>query len=339
MNRVSLRQIAAAANVSEATASRVLNNRSNVSPLTRDRVLVALRQLGGTRQPNLLIGLVVPETRSTFFSTFSFELDQECERRNAHLFVANSDLRADREDTVIGRFCDFGVRGIVFTAIGPSTVETILAHPEVGSRVPLVAFDRSVDVDSFDFVTCSSRNVTREALVHLIEHGHTRIGYIRGLKGATTAADRYASFVYWMNHFDLPIRQEWILQGDFQAASGRRCGQALIAMPKDARPTAIVAGNDTMAVTMMQQLQKAGWSLPRDLSVIGFDGIPVSDWTFPRLTTMRQPLRRLAQVTMQLLYERIQEIDEHVEDRMAAQRISIEGIFTSRDSVTRPAII
>ena len=333
MKRVPLHRIALEANVSEATVSRVLNNQPNVAPKTRERVLSIVRILGRTPQSEKLIGLIVPETLSTFFSTFAFELDQECKRRDSHVLVANSNTRADKESELLDILCNSGVRGIVFTCVGPTAVETILSHPEVGARVPIIAFDRSVPLDHIDFVTCGSRKATRQAIEHLIQNGHSRIGYLRGLRASSTATDRYASFQYWMSNLGLAINPKWMFPGDFQVASGRRCAQQLLTMPEEERPTAIVTANDAMAVSLMQQLQKAGWSLPGQLSVIGFDGIPIGDWVHPRLTTMAQPMRKLARTAASILFDRISEVDHGVVDKQPVRRVSVDAVLTIRESV------
>jgi DNA-binding LacI/PurR family transcriptional regulator len=331
--RPRLEVIAQKAGVSLATVSRVLNNLPNVSDRTRERVLAALRELSPPRRQTLIIGLILPDTANQFFTELAFELDRECERRGASLMIASSDGRADRELNLLDRFISLGIDGLLFISSGTGQSEALLRTVAGAEMPPIIAFDRGLG--SFDRVTVDSRKGTEQAVDHLVAHGHSRIGYLKGQANTETAIERFESFQIAMAKNHLEITDDWVFEGDYRPDSGRQCAEALFALERAQRPTAMLAGNDLMAVALMQRLQEAGWKLPQDLSIIGFDDIPVASWVYPRLTTIAQPITRLVREAMNLLTQRIAEFAPG--NKVSAPRVvTIEPELTPRSSVDSP---
>ncbi len=174
------------------------------------------------------------------------------------------------------------------------------------------------------------------AVDYLVAHRHAKIGYLRGHDGAESARERYDSFREAMARNRLESQQEWVFQGDFTCASGRSCAERLIAMAPENRPTAILAANDLMAIGLMQRLQENGWSLPRQLSVIGFDDVDWAQWTFPALTTIAQPVHKLVRAAVRLLTNRSRAINGDDAARPAPETVVIEPTLVPRASVTEP---
>jgi len=331
--RPRLEVIAQKAGVSLATVSRVLNNRPSVADATRDRVLAALRDLAPPRRQTLLLGLILPDTKNPFFTELAFELDLECERRGASLMIASSDGRADRELNLLDRFTSVGVDGLLFISSGTGQSEALLRTVAGDNVPPIIAFDRGLG--GLDRVTVDSRKGTEQAVDHLVVYGHSQIGYLKGLANTETAIERFESFQIAMAKNRLEINSAWVFEGDYQAEGGRRCADALLALDPTDRPTAMLAGNDLMAITLMQRLQEEGRTLPRDLSLIGFDGIPAASWVHPRLTTITQPSAKLVREAMNILTHRIAEAapGNRVPD---PQIVTIEPELTPRSSVAKP---
>jgi DNA-binding LacI/PurR family transcriptional regulator len=330
--RPRLEVIAQKAGVSLATVSRVLNNQRNVADSTRERVLTALRDLSPPRRQTLLIGLILPDTANQFFTGLAFELDRECERRRASLMIGSSDGRADRELNLLDRFTSLKIDGLLFISSGTGQSE-ILLQTVAGNEVPpIVAFDRGVG--NLDRVTVDNRKGTAQAVDHLVSYGHTRIGYLKGQADTETAIERFESFQKTMAKNHLEVIENWVFEGDYRPEAGWKCAEELLALDATQRPTAIAVANDLMAVTLMQRLLEAGWELPQDLSIVGFDDIPVASWVHPQLTTITQPLARLAQEAMNLLTQRITETA--CNNRISDPRVVVvEPVFTSRSSVCR----
>jgi LacI family transcriptional regulator, galactose operon repressor len=295
--------IADRAGVSMATVSRVLNNKPNVSVDTRQRVLDVMRELSPLKVSSLVIGLVIPDHNNQFFTDTAFQFQQECDRRNTVLLVASSDGRADRELDIISRFITYSVDGIIFISAGTGQSKALLSTFAQEDMPPVLSFDRGVE--NYDRVAGDSRNGTQQAVDHLVSYGHKTIGYIKGIEGTETAAERFESFEAAMDMAGLKIRKEWVFSGDYQPKGGRDCAEALLSMDAIERPTAILSANDLMAIALMQRLSEAGWCLPRDLSVIGFDGIPAASWVHPRLVTIAQKVSQLVPEALNLLLSRI----------------------------------
>jgi LacI family transcriptional regulator len=304
VKRPPLEIIADRAGVSIATASRVINNGANVAPDTQRRVFEALRDLTPAKKNALSIALVIPDAGNPFFPLLAFMLDQECDRRGASLMMASSDGRADRELHLLERFIEIGVNGIIFIPAGSGHNGTLLSFIDHDEAPPVIALDRPIS--GYDSVTADPRKGMIEAIDYLVTNGHTRIGYITGLAGTQTAVERLEVFYEALAAHRLDVPSEWVFDGDFQVVSGWRTADALLEMhhPEE-RPTAILAGNDLMAMGLMQRLTEEGWSLPQQLSVVGFDNIPAAAWVNPRLATIAQPTRRLAREAFNLLNARI----------------------------------
>ena len=304
MRRTQLDLIAARAGVSLATASRVMRNEPNVAPATRQRVLEAIQALSPPgRTAALTVALIIPDHDNPFFTNLAFELDRECDRRGASLMIASSDGRADREMHLIERFTENDVDGLLFISSGAGDGMSLVAVGESPDRPPLVSLDRFTP--GFDTVSVDPRVGTIEAIDHLFTRGHKRIGYIKGLAGTRTAADRFDVFCEALAHHRLGVNEEWVFVGDFKVESGKAAANELLAMAPEDRPTALLAANDLMAMGVIQRFSEAEQPLPRHMSIVGFDGIPAASWITPKLATIAQPTGQLAREALNLLIEHI----------------------------------
>lgn len=331
-----MKAVALQAGVSIATVSRVLNNKDNVSSDTRRRVVEAMRTVGYLRRHRDVIGLIVPDTSNPFFAqlAFAFERALENSKPRKHLLVSSSDGRADRELNIVEQFKQFGIEGLIYVSSGKSsdTLLTLL----VDRQIPTVVFDRRISTGRLDFVTVNSKKGTLTAVEYLLVHGHRRIAYLHGLKGTETARERYESLREALHLNKMDICKEWVFQGDYTAAAGRTCAERLIELSESARPTALLAANDLMAIGVMQKLQEVGWVLPKDLSVIGFDNIEWGEWYYPALTTIAQPIAKLILKTLDLLMWRIKERNEGKDVNSPPKHFEIEPVLIPRNSVTEP---
>ena len=329
-----LQDIADRVGVSAATVSRVLNNRKSVSETTRRKVLDALEQVFHV-QPLLdrLGGLIVPDASNPFYSELVCLFERALEEPGLHLLSSSSERRSDRVLLLAKRLSGLGMRGLILITAGHGS-DALLSL--IASRqLPVIVCDRRVGAAAnLDFVTVTSRQGMATAIDHLAVFGHKKIGFLCGPSETESARERLESFRAAMAARALDVAPEWIVEGDFSLASGRACAERLIAMREAGRPTAMVAANDLMAIALMQHLQTRGWQLPRDLSVIGFDDIEWSEWTYPALTTLAQPLRKLVREAVRLLVARINE-PEHT-PRSAPEVVELGTMLVPRASVAAP---
>jgi LacI family transcriptional regulator len=333
---VTLDDIAKRADVSPSTVSRVLNNKVSVSKATRERVLMVMRDMDVGLASKGLVALIIPDGTNPFFTSLGFVFQEIFDKIGLQVVIASSEGRADRELALVNRFKGLGLRGLIYIPAG-SPSQTIL-DAVACDNVPVVAFDRRVSGINIDSVEVNSRGGIQRAVDYLVTLGHTRIGHLKGLAGTPTASDRLESFEEALARNGLEPNPLWMWDGDYRFGSGRACAERLLAMEAAELPTAIMAGNDTMAIGLIQRLKQEGWTIPRDLSVVGFDGIDAGDWIFPRLTTIEQPIRVMAYEATQCLTERIRRLELDPRFQAEATLKDIEPLLITRESVAPPAI-
>jgi DNA-binding LacI/PurR family transcriptional regulator len=335
--RSTYEDVAARANVSVATVSRVINGQGNVSDTTREKVLEAVRILRSNDQ-KLVIGLIIPDTSNPFFSELSFDFGRECERKGAILFTSSSEGSASREIDLIESFERMDVDGLVFITTGQSGAESllnVLTNKGVDSfPMPMVVFDRALPIGGFDYVSSDSSGGTLAAVDYLLTCGHKNIAYLTGLDGTETAEDRLEAFEIAMAKNKLTLDQSFVFRGDFQAASGKRCADEILALPQDNRPSALLCANDIMAIAAMQRFQERGLSVPHDISIVGFDDINACEWVYPKLTTIGQQTEKLASDALRLLLKRIEQ--RKSSESYTPQAICTKPILVPRQSVGKP---
>jgi len=293
--RVTLAEIAAEAGVSLATMSKVLNGRSDVSASTRARLEEHLARHGYTRRSstrrNETIELVFHELEASW----SMEVIQGVEEvaKAAGLSVVltvSGDRHAPSPDWIDGV--------LRRRPLGVVLVFSDLARPhreKLRSRgVPFAIVDPAGDPTP-DVPSVGSANWSGglHATRHLIELGHTRIAAITGPEDMMCSLARIDGYRSAMNAASLPIDPDWIRFGDFHSTGGERHARELLARTDP--PTAIFAGSDLQALGVIAAATDAGLTVPRDLSVVGYDDIALSRWLTPPLTTVHQPLRRMGE--------------------------------------------
>jgi len=294
--------VARLAGVSHQTVSRVLNNHPNVRPLTRERVLAAIRELA--YRPNAAARTLVTRRTHTLgvisFDTmlygpasmlYGFE-------RAAHdsYFVSIASLPAlDRGSMLdaVDRFLGQGVEGIVVIATQDTAVAA-LAH--VPAEVPLVAVGcgtkASVAIDNAAGAAAATR--------YLLSLGHRTVHHIAGTTAHLDAQERVDGWRRVLAESGAP--EPGVLAGDWSASSGYELGRQLAADPE---VTAVFCGNDTMALGVMRALAERGLRVPRDVSIVGFDDVPDAGFYTPPLSTVRQDFGEVGRQALNTLIDRM----------------------------------
>jgi LacI family transcriptional regulator len=330
MARPTLADIAKLAYSTAPTVSRVLRNEPGPSNATRTRVLAAARTLGYLGTPAGVIGLIIPDRRNPFFSGLGLIFQDLLERFGLQVVLGSSDGCAERELSLINRFRGMGLSGVLYIATGHASRE-VLSALETGN-LPTVVLDRQVEAGKLDFVSVDNADGIRRAVDYLAAHGHRRIGFLKGLDGTTSAAARAKGFRDSLALDRLECRDEWVWEGDYRFGAGRLCAESLMAMTD--RPTAVVAANDAMAIGLIQRLAEAGWALPHDLSITGFDNVDAAQWTYPALTTIDQRTELLARTAVDLLTARMRALDETPQAVRPSSHVIVTPTLVPRASVT-----
>ena len=300
--RSTLAGIAAEAGVSVSAVSKVLNGRTDVAAGTRERIAALLRRDGYQVASRLGFG-VVDLLIATLHTPWAEELlrgtVQAADEAGTSVVVSTVDSP--------GGFTAWLDRA---TARGTDGALLVLHLPDsselqglAAARIPLVVIDppeepgpgiRSVGTTNWQGCLTATR--------HLIELGHRRIAIIGGPEHLWSSRARLAGYRAALEAAGLPAAGELIRRDDFCSEGGRRQARELLALAQP--PTAIVAGNDPQAFGVLQALGERGLRAPGDLSVVGFDDVPVASWATPALTTIRQPLAAMAATAFRMLHAR-----------------------------------
>ncbi|MFC4011180.1 LacI family DNA-binding transcriptional regulator [Nonomuraea purpurea] len=308
MPRATLADVAAAAGVSVPTVSKVLSGKKHVSAATRDKVLEAVRAFGyeSPRPPSAprtgLVDLLIDGVGSPWAQVLIRGAEQAAARWGFSLVVTSSarpdfDLRR-----WIGIVRKRGTDGIVLVLSRADQEET--AAIEELLRVPLVLLDPVGQRDPrLSTVGATNWSGGVMATTHLLELGHTRIGFIGGPLDLQCTLDRYEGYLAAHRTFGIDPDPELTRYGDFLVAGGKACGAALIERADP--PTAIFAGSDLQAAGVYQAAAERGIRVPVELSVVGFDDSPLCEMMSPPLTTVRQPLDDMANEAVRLISEEL----------------------------------
>ncbi len=303
--RMVIRDIAALAGVSVATVSRVLNDRPDVSPATRDLVLRHIRERGFVTSRNAralagartgLIGLTVPYMVDNYFAQILAGATDAIYERDARLVVCPTRYEHDREVSLLERLMHGTTDGALLILPSETSAELTALHRQ---GYPFVVVDPAVPLDEeIPVVAAANWAGGKSATALLIALGHRRIGVIMGRKIEKASSDRLAGYHSALLEAGLPADPALAVESDFNG--GCRAAHDLLARP--AAPTAIFAFNDNMAVGALRAARERGLDVPGDLSVVGFDDVEIAAVVTPALTTVRQPLQELGRVAAGVLY-------------------------------------
>jgi len=166
-------------------------------------------------------------------------------------------------------------------------------------NLPYVIIDHQGDTQNEPSVTATNRKGILEAMRYLFALGHRRIGFITGRMDVTCSHERLQGYRDALTEVGLPFHEELVREGDFSQGIGFREGQVLLDLPE--RPSAIVASNDVMAFGVMDAAKAAALTIGQDISISGFDDVPMASQSYPPLTTVRQPMAAMGETALELL--------------------------------------
>ena len=294
--------VATRAGVSVPTVSKVLNGRSDVAPDTRRRVEAAIRASGYRRadrkvQSAPILEVIFHELESEWALEIIMGVEEVA--RENHLVVVLSEMHGRR---IPGRGWIEGVlsrRPAGVIAVFSDLTESMRIQLQTRG-IPYVVVDPTGEpVHDTPSVGATNWSGGLAATRHLLGLGHRRIGVITGPVEILCSRARLDGYRAAMDEAGVPIDPALIRNGRFHVQEGVEHGRALLRLPEP--PTAIFAGNDLQAFGVYQAAREARLHIPEDLSVIGFDDLPVAEWVGPPLTTVRQPLAEMAVTAARLV--------------------------------------
>ena len=301
--------VAKRARVSVATVSAVLNDSAFVSADLKTRVEAAVAALG--YQPNLLarsmakqrtqtLGMIVPDIANPFFPEVVRGAEDTAHAAGYTLLIASSDNDAKKEEVYLRLFLAKRVDGIILTK-APGRVAPELQQALAKAGVPIVLLARTVPGFRTDVVELDDKGAAYEGVTHLLRLGYRRVGFIGGLRGASTSRRRLDGYKAALRDWKLKLDPVLVAEGDFRVESGYQAGLALL----KARPDAVFIANYLMTVGFMEALRQYRLRCPEEVALVTCDDYPWMDSFSPRLTTIDLPKRELGAAAAQLLVERI----------------------------------
>jgi LacI family xylobiose transport system transcriptional regulator len=331
VQRVTLKEIAAHTGVSLTTISKVLNGAADVSSSTRELVEEQLRASGYRRRRSTkrreYIEIVLYELEGEWALAVVEGVREAAAQAGLAISLSVSGDRyapgADWLDAVVRR----GPTGIIllFAGIPPDGREKLKAR-----GIPFVLIDPAGDpAPGVPAVGSANWAGGVDATRHLIDLGHRRIAAIAGPEDVMCSLARLDGYRSAMTAAHLPVDAELTRFGDFDRASGEHHAHALLSLPQP--PTAIFAASDMQALGVLHAAAARGVRVPDELSVIGFDDLPIAELASPRLTTIRQPLREMAEQATRLLLRLLEDRPPEV------TRVELATSLVIRDS-TAPVI-
>lgn len=284
--------VARRAHVSRATVSRVLNQYAHVRSEVRTRVQQAVRALGYrpdqvarslARRETRTLGLVVADIANPFYGETARAIVETARDHGYHVILCNTDNRPALQDEYVEVLRQRRVDGIILGSVflTDPVVEALIA-----ADYPCLMYNRRLRAPRGNFIVLDNARAGRDLTRHLLALGHTRIGFVGGLRNVSTAAERLRGYRLGLRGARIPVERELIRSGAFRAEGARLAAFGLLKL-RD-RPTAIVAGNDLMALGVIQAAGDLGLRIPAELAVVGFDDIEFAGHSEIQLTTMAQ---------------------------------------------------
>lgn len=307
---MNIREIAKRARVSTATVSRTINRIPTVKPQLAKRVWKAVDELGyfPSMQARALVsgksrtfGLIVSEITNPFFPEIVHIFEETALRHNYEVLLTSTVHDTERMKIAVRRMLEHRVEGVAVMTFG---MEDSLLNDLKLRQVPLVFVDVGPQRPHVSNIRIEYLVGIRQAVQHLAALRHECIGFITGPLALKSAMARRDAFLQSMKEIGMAVDPELVVEGNHTLEGGEKAFERMLALPS--RPTAILCSNDMTAMGVMRKSYAEGIVIPRDLSVIGFDNIRITQYMLPPLTTIEMSQAEIARTAFQALLEDVQ---------------------------------
>lgn len=321
-----MKDVAEKAGVSVATVSRVINRNGYVSSSVQARVTEVMRELN--YQPSLLarslrrqetyaIGLLIPQLDHPFFSTLAFAIEKALFAQHYRTLICSAEENAEKENAYIDMLLRQRVDGVIFVPTGHS--DQSLARLQA-MAIPTVLVDRDlIGASRVSKVLTNNVHGGYLGMRHLLELGHRHIGIIGAHEHSDSMAQRLHGAQQALAEYGLSNPPLVLMDVLGQFEMGYTAGMQLL--QQQPRPSAIFALTDVIAVGVLHAAAERSIRLPQELSVVGYDDIPLASYSIPALTTVAQPLTEMGEKAVEVLLRHIQQPDKPPESMVLATRL------------------
>jgi len=332
MSKITSLQVAERAGVSQSAVSRVFTPGASASAKTVEKVRKAAAELG--YRPNMMaramitgksriIGLVVAYLDNQFYPLALQMLSNALQQRGYHILVFTGSNSQGASQEVMQELLDYQVDGIITASVG---MTNDLTQRCAAAGIPVVMFNRGQEGAAISSVTSANVKGGRAVAEFLFSCGHRSIGHISGWVGSSTGRDRQVGFCEELARQGITPQ---IIDGKYDREVAAAAAQSM--MDSSTPPDAIFVGNDHMALAVLDTLRyEMGLSVPDDVAIVGYDDVPLAAWPAYNLTTMRQPVNRMVEATVEALLSRIDD------PTLPAQLIEIDSPLIQRGTTKGP---
>ena len=336
--RMDIRTIARAANVSIATVSRTINNVPTVNPKIAKRVWEVIDELDyfpNTQARALvsgrsrLFGLIVSEITNPFFPELIQGFEDIAVEHGYEILVSSTNYDPKRMSHCIRRMLERKVEGVAVMTFG---IEEPLLDQLAKRKVPLVFIDVGPKRPGISLLKVDYQHGIRQAVQHLAALGHRNIAFITGPATLHSAQSRLNAFTSSLKECGITPNPTWIIEGNHTMEGGIAATARLLDENAKKMPTAVMCSNDMTAIGVLHKLYRAGLRVPDDLSVIGFDDIRITEVTIPPLTTVQMSRFDLARAAVTALRAHV----ENSADFTPKREYSIQTDLIVRESTSFP---
>lgn len=326
-----IKDVAKRAGVSTTTVSHVINKTRFVAEETREAVWVAIKELHYSPSAvarslkvnhTKTIGLLATSSEAPYFAEIIEAVERRCFAQGYILGNAHNNIQ--KQQAYLSMMAQKRVDGLLVMC--SEYPDALIAMLEDNRNIPMVVMDWGKSRGDFtDTVLDNAFDGGYLAGRYLIERGHRDIGAIPGQLERNTGGGRHAGFVKALSEAGITLRDEWLVQGDFEPESGYLAMQQILSQKQ--RPTAVFCGGDIMAMGAICAADEMGLRVPQDISVIGYDNVRNARYFTPALTTVHQPKERLGETAFDMLIDRI------TSKREESQTIEVYPSLIERRSV------
>ena len=333
-----IRTVAALAKVSIATVSRTINASPAVSEKLSQRVWKAIEQLNyfpNTHARSLvsgrsrILGIIVENITNPFFPELIQGFEEIAVAHGYEILVSSTNGDLSRLTSCVRRMLERKVEGVALLTFGGE--EPVLDQLAI-HNMPIVLAEFRLNDPKVSTILLDYSAGIDDAVAHLMELGHTRIGFLAGPHTLHSAITRLDSFQHTMRAAKLSVQNNWIIECDHTLKGGMAGFAKLIEL--DSQPTALICSNDMTAIGVLRAVYMVGLRVPEDLSVIGLDDIDFAEFTLPPLTTIRLGRAELAKAAFDAL--RLQA--ENSDNAIIQREFSVSTSLVVRGSTATPSI-
>ena len=313
-----LKDIALAAGVSLATASRVLNGGKGISQKTCEHVLKIAKELNYI--PNLsakilagknskMIGMIVPEIDSNYFARMIYEVEHQLQKHGYFLLIDNTQYKKEKEIQALNTFCTYNVDGIFLTCTINNDILDDFSSILTAQNIPLILLEARLHKADYSYIMVDDEAGMVEAIRYLRNKGYRKIGFIGDYILDTLRNEMFISALKknGMNPDENPIYSHPSCRFE---RSGYETMKNILKDPE--RPSAFLAGYDDIAIGALRALDEAGLSVPEDIVIIGNDNIRESSYLHKSLSTLSPPVDKMAKLGAEIMLRAVSGEDEGV---------------------------